>query len=402
MPNNTTTTLDAALKQYYAGGKLTHYAYTNHPLFALLPKSQKFPGKNIPLVSWYASSAGRSRTFATAQARASAEKTEDFLLTRKRDYAIAYIDMEALIASEDDAGSFLKLGTDVADGLNRTLTNNLAMSLYRNHGGARGKIGAISSGTLTLSNPGDIVNFEVGMFVRHASTDGTSGALEAEAAIEITGVDRQAGTITAAAWTGFDVGNWLFQEGDFGDAIYGLQSWIPTSVTPSENFLGVDRSVDSRLRGLYLNAGTAGYDHIEALEVLDAQIVREGGKPDLCLLNPLDLRVIRTQLGSQLEYDNAAAKDIASVSFKTLVMPSSGSGVIKLLGDPDCPQGESFLLQTNSWEFKSAGPAPRALESHGFKFITSEAEDSVQLRIGYYGNLACFAPSHNGRVTFAT
>ena len=399
MADNTVAVLDAAMKQYYKGGKLVRLAYEKHPALAAISKTKKFPGRNIPIVPWFAGTAGRSRTFATAQANASDEQVLAFLLTRTRDYAVAYIDMESLLVTAEDESAFLKTGTDVVENTNRQVSRNMSVSLYRNHGGARGKIGAISSGLLTLSNPGDIVNFEVGQKVRHGQTDGTSGALEAETAVTITKVDRQAGTIEAAAWTGFDVGNFLFAEGDFGASIRGFDAWIPATISGSDSFLGVNRSTDSRLRGLYLDGAAAGYDYVESLEHADALLAREGGSPDVVFMNPIDVRQLKTQLGQNVEYDLVGSPDMASISFKALVLPSTGGkGALKLVADADCPQGYAYMLQLDTWDLKTVGDFPRNLEGNGFKFLTAASADKVEVRVGGYGNLACYAPSYNARI----
>ncbi len=399
MADNTLTAIDDALFVAYKSGKLTRMAYKDHPFMATVGKTKRFPGKSVPIVTWFANTAGRSRTFATGQANASAEQVEQFNLTRKKDYGFAYIEMEALLVTQDDEASFLKLGTDAVEGTNRVVSRNMALSLYRNHGGARGRISAINSGVLTLTNPGDIVAFEKGMKVRHAQTDGTSGSLEAEAAVEITGVDRQAGTILASAWTGFDVGNYLFAEGDFGLSFNGIDSWIPSSVSVGENFLGADRSQDSRLRGLYLDAASNGYDYSEALMEADALLAREGASPDVVYMNPLDRRIFKSQLGSHIEYDMVGSPDMASITFNAIVMPSEGgAGQLKVLSDPDCPQGYAYMLQLDSWDLKTVGEFPRGLEGNGFKFITQLTSDKVEVRVGGYGNLACFAPSYNARI----
>lgn len=401
---NTVSALDNAMKIYYKGGKLVRLAYEKHPFMAMVGKTKRFPGRNIPIVPWYAGTAGRSRTFATAQANASAEETQVFSLVRKKDYAVAYIDMETLLVTADDDSAFLKAGTDVVENTNRAVSRNLALSLYRNSGGARGQIatGGISGTALTLANPGDIVNFEKGMVLKQAQTDGTSGALEADAAVTVTGVDRQSGILYAAAWTGFDVGNYLFAEGDFGLAFHGLQSWIPTTVASNDSFLGVNRFSDSRLRGLYLDASSLGYDYVEAFEVADAMLAREGGSPNVAFINPLDYRKMKTQLGAQIEYDFVGSPDVSSISFKALVLPSAGgAGQVKFVSDPDCPEKEAFLLEMDTWQLFSVGDFPRGLEGNGFKFITQQSADSVEVRVGGYGNLGCYAPDKNARIKFA-
>lgn len=402
MADNTTTALDNALKVYYKGGKLVRTAYEKHPFMALVSKVKSFPGRNIPIVPWYAGTGGQSRTFTVAQANATAEATALFSVVRKKDYAVAYIDMETLFVTQNDDGAFLKAGTDVVENTNRQVSRNTALSLYRNSGGARGVISSGGGGaTITLVNPGDIVNFEVGMKVVQATTDGTSGALEADAAVLITKVDRQAGTITSAGFTGFDNGNYLFREGDFGLSFNGIADWIPASVASNDSFLGVNRSTDSRLRGLYVDASAQGFDYVEALEYTDAMLAREGASPDSIFMNPLDFRKMKTQLGAQIEYGFATSPDVSSISFSALVLPSAGGkGSLKIVSDPDCPEGYAQMLSMDTWCFRSEGEFPRGLEGNGFKFLTAQAADKVEVRVGGYGNLLCYAPSENARIKF--
>jgi len=89
---------DNALKQYYRGAAVEELVYDSHPLMELLPKDEKFRGKNAPIPVYITRPQGRSATFATAQSNATASKIGEFLLTRKANYGIATISGEAVAA----------------------------------------------------------------------------------------------------------------------------------------------------------------------------------------------------------------------------------------------------------------------------------------------------------------
>lgn len=379
----------------YPSRRVKFVGYEGNPLLAVMPKDENFQGRNMPLVIWYGGNQGASRNFATAQANKTPGLYEDFLLTRVKDYALSSIELEAILASESDEGSFLRMARSEVDNTVRTAARNLAISMYRNHGGARGQIaaGGISGTTLTLANPSDVTNFEKGMKLIQSTTDGTSGAVGAAAAVTITGVNRREGKLIAAAWTGFSAADYLFRQGDFGLSTYGLSEWIPDTVPGgSDSFLGVNRSSDTRLYGQF-HDGSA-QTPIEALEDADTKIHVEGGITTHAFLNPVDLNNIRKILGSDVIYDKVKSPDMASISFGSVKMQGMG-GSYDLVPDRNCPIGRVWLLDMKTWVAASLGGQPRVLEGMGNKFIWDASADSVEIRVGYYGNIGCFAPSYN-------
>lgn len=400
MATNTVSTADAFLKTLYPERRVKFLGYEDNPFLAIVPKNESFVGRNMAIVGHYAGAAGgRSRTFATAQANASVERAEDFLLTRTQDYCVTSIGNEAILASEKDAGSFLALAKGSVESAIRAASNNLAMALYRNHGGARGRLAsasAISSGNATLSNVNDVVNFEKDMVIVQSTADGTSGSLGSGEST-ITGVNRRTGILVAANWTNFSNSDYLFQKGDFGASLHGLASWVPaTAPSASENYFGVDRSVDTRLYGIYHDGSAQTI--VEALESADAKIFREGGKADHVLMNPADLNSLRISLGDRVRYEMVRSGDEASVSFTAIWLNSMGNKGLKILPDRNCPQGTAYMLQLNTWVLASLGGAPRVLENMGCKFIWAASADAIEVRVGYYAELGCHAPVFNAQI----
>lgn len=390
------TAIDAILKQRNSAKRLKFIGYKSNPFMALCPKLETFGGNSLKIPILYGGNQGGSRTFATAQANKSPSLSKAFILTRARDYGLTSIDLEALLSSEGEEDAFISAATNEVDNTLRTVARNAAISMYRNVGGARGKIGAVTATTITLLNINDVTNFDVDMYVRHGQTDGTSGALEAESAIKITGINRSTGVLTFASTTGYDVGNFLFREGDFGVSMAGLDSWLPSATPSATAFFGVNRTSDSRLYGLTVDGSAMTIK--EAFEDADVRASREGGTPDVVLANHKDWGDLRKSLGAFVQYDVAKSPDMASISFETLVLRGS-NGPIKIVADRNCPQGVAYMLQMDTWQLASRGHVPMILEGMGNKFIWDYNADSIEVRTGYYANLGCQFPGANVRIT---
>lgn len=396
MASASVTTADAILKILYPKSAYREIAYKDHPLLAMVSKNKNFVGKSMEFPIRYGGNQGRSRAFATAITNAKAGLYTGFFLTRVKDYGITDIDTEAMLAANGSEGSFVALMKTEVDGLLRNLSNNLAMSLYRNFGGARGQIAAagVTGAVLTLSNPADIVNFEVGMNLVNSTADGTSGAV-GTADQTIVSVDRRNGKVTMTAGTNFAAADFLFVKGDFGVAVSGLDSWIPSAPPTSTLFFGVDRTADSRLYGQAIDGSALTIS--ESLEYGDTQVRREGGAVSHCFINPTDFNRLRISLGSQVVYDKVSSPDMASISFQTLKLQGQ-KGPIQVIPDPDCPQGIAWLLTLDEWEWNSLGESPRILDDDGNRVLRVDTADAVRVRAGYYGQLGCHAPNFNCRV----
>ena len=386
---------DAILKELYDPQRPQYLGYKTAPLLALLPKKNDFKGRDYEIPLHWGGNQGGSRSFARAKANKSPGRYDAFFLTRKTDYALGSISTEAILASEGNEAAFLSMATAEVDGTVRTASRNLAVSLTRNHGGARGRIGSVAGSVITLANTKDVSNFEVDMVLQRGTTDGTSGSVAAERAT-ITAVDRRLGKITLSDATNFVATNYLFRDGDFGASIHGLPDWIPsTAPTTGDNFFGLDRSVDSRLYGVYQDF--TGFTKDEALRSMDAILCDEGSEPDLVAMNPYDLRDLVTELDSNVIYDMARSIDMPSIGFKAVALQSICGTTIKIVSDRTIPYGEFYMLQTDDWLLATLGGAPRVLESMGNKFIWDSDGDSIEVRVGMWGELGCRAPGRQGR-----
>jgi hypothetical protein len=405
MPPLTIATADAALKQIYVPGYMNDVCYKDRPLLALLPKYEKFGGRNMPIVLEYGHPAGRSQVFATAQANATPSQFEDFLLTRVHDYGVAQVDGETIDAMEGDTYAWVRGLSSQIDGILNQTARNLHIMAYRNGSGYRGVVG-VGTGTavLTLTNPEDAHNFEVGM-----SIDGATGAGAPHGTPDtISAINRIAGTLTstAAVWNAAILnGDNLFVEGDYTIAaginmVSGLEAWLP-AVVPAPAFFGVVRTLDAtRLGGLRF-AGAALVIE-EALNNAANLIAAHGGTPTHCFLNYTNYQDLINALGAKATYEQIESAhtgmDGARIGFEG-VRIIGPKGPIKVIPDNACPVNLGYMLQLDTWVCASIGAAPKILNQDGNRYLRVNNADQVEVRVGYYGNIGCKAPGYNCRIT---
>ena len=402
------TSFEAALKVHYTDLRVKNLVYRNNPFLAAVPKYEFFGGKNLPIPVQYGVPQGRSATFADANANQTPGNYTDYVLTRVRNYAIASIGNETLEASVGNANAFMEAASSEIDGALRSLTQDLAGNLYRDQLGVRGNIGPTGYvvNTFTLANPANVTEFELGMQIVTAPNADGSGVLAGPQ--PITAINRDTGEITLAVAIG-GPGDFLFQLGDTSATpapagpkkAAGLGSWLPaTAPLAGDNFFSVDRSVDSsRLAGQRYD-GTAETIE-EAMIGAGSLLFREGGRPDVCFMNPLSYSELIKSLGSKVVYDVVRSSDVADVFFDS-VKVYTPSGQVNVVADPNCPTGVAYLLQMDSWKLYSLGMAPKILMTDGLRFLRTNDADSVTVRCGYYLQMGCNAPGWNARIALAT
>lgn len=398
----TLTAYDAVLKDHYTQDRVEDMVYQDNPLFALLPKMERFGGRKLPIPILYGNPQGRSRTFSNAQTRgaASSSSTEAFDLTRVKDYGVVTIDNEALEASKNDVDSFLEIHMTEIDGIINELARNHGRSVYR---GVDGSIGQVSAEptenagdfTITMKVTSDVNNIEVGqMIVIHSAKSGgsqrTSDGSDNEWVVEA--VDRDAGTFTLTGTYDSSgtiaADDYIFVEGDRGASISGLEDWLPSSAPGATAFFGVDRSVDPvRLGGMRLD-GTGGPIE-EVLTEADAKAGNHGQKLTHFFMSHTKFGELKNSLGSKVQYVDMQAN--ARVSFRG-IMVDGQKGPIRVVPDHNCPDNRIFGLNLPMWKFYSLGKAVRVLNSDGLEMLRQASDDGVECRYGFYGNLGCRAP----------
>lgn len=408
--DSTVTALTNILKTKYDQKKLYQMHYPDCAFLGRIRKDEKFGGNNARVTLRYGSPQGGSHVFATAQTNKTSSSDAGFLLTRAKDYHVSGITGEAMLAGEGDANSLLNTVKGEMEGSARNFARSISCQLYRNGGGARGRISATSAAVtttqITLSEPSDVVFFEVTMKVCASSADGTSGSLRnSGAATTIAAVDRDLGklTTTEAAWNttiaAIALSDYLFREGDFGVSAKGLLAWLPTTApTAGDSFFGVDRSLDTtRLAGVRF-AATAGASKEDTLIDCSARLGREGGKPDGVYMNNLDRADIIKNLMGKATFEMTKATD-GVVGYKALILEGD-KGPMKVYADPNCPKGTFFMLQEDTWVIKSIKGLPHFIDEDGNKLLREAAADGFEWRMRALWQVGCEAPGYNAVGSF--
>lgn len=410
----------AALKELYTDDKeyMKDLVYKENPFLALVPKNESpdgFAGKYIPVPLEYGTPQGRSHTFANAQSQQTATALASFFVYVIEDYQLVTITNLLMEQTKTNAGAFVDAAKLQMDGGFRNLTNNIAFELFGSGTATRGSSTASSSqvalvATIALSNAQQIVAFEVGMLIVASATDG--GAPSSDTVL-ITSVDRANGIIVGTASAGPLSANWAIGSGIAyltiaGDlpaagasstgsflALSGLAAWLPvTTPASNDNFWGVNRSVDpTRLAGCRYNA--QAYTIEEGMTNSLAFLNREGGKPDLCVMDFASYASLVNALGAKVQYVQVNHDEV-EVAFEGITFQSA-YGRVTVLADRSCPPQTAYLLTMNTFKLRSLGKVPHILTygMEGLEGLRVGNADALEIRIGYYGNLICSAPGWN-------
>lgn len=392
--------MNGALKELYDNQTVENLVYADNPFLAMIPKKTDFGGKYKPIPIVTGVSQGRSSVFANAQGNQSAVQIQEFLLTRKKDYSIATIDNETMLASTTDKVAFLDGAKILVDGAIRSATLSLASAMFRSGTGSIGQVTSIASGVITLADPQSVTQFEVNMTLQ---ADATDGGVPRAALGYVIAVNRRSGIITVSA-TGFGgaagtpsgwvANDFLLVQGDVNAKVSGLQGWLPNvSPVSGDNWYGVDRSVDSRLYGEQYDGSSQSIE--EALIDHQSLIAREGGKPGKAIVSYASFSALEKALGSKVQYFDA--KSPANIAFRGILLNGANT-TIEVFPDRSCPSNAGFMLQMENWTLQSLGDAPRIFEyDDGLRLLRNATSDSAELRCGYFANVACNAPGWSGQ-----
>jgi len=410
---STLTTFAALLKTRYSDKKVANLTEADRPLYAMIAKEQ-MSGDSMVVPLIRTNPQGASRVIANAQTAAAGTggniKAEKFTLTAG-DYTLSVsIGDKVIQASRDNAGAFLRNTVAETDGLFEQGADILATYLYSNGGNAIGRRSSASTNVITLTDPYDAMNFEVGQYVEAADNDGTSASAQRSGSTYVTAVDRAAGTITlnsAAAITSFADNDYLFRLGDYlgntGNTIfYGLRAYLAASTAPAALY-GMTRTTDPvRLAGAYVpTADLSGKGIEERIQLLGAYMTGRYKGPGAThgFMNPEDWQDLAIALQSRgiRPLNDSDAK----FNFESLNVVLGGK-TVKIYPDRFCPKGTFFALKLDTWTFYYMGKSllnTFGEGGDGLEMLRSTSANDYEFRIVSYPVPVTRAPGHNGRVS---
>jgi hypothetical protein len=403
------TTADKILKEAYVG-KANEVYTIDCPLFAMVQKvTAEMVGKNylrVPLI--YAPSGGISVDMATAQTNGAATSLgiTEFQMTRTKTYGIAYVDGELIAASETDAGAFVKGIKPYLDAAQINLMRNWEICGFREGYGVRGQLShtqSLSSATVTLANPSDAWNFEVGQRydVTHAVGSGASKKAYGSGAHALivlsTDVDSGTVTFTAAINDATDgcptiaVDDYLVLSG--GIAVTrnhpcGFAGFCPdTAPGAGENFFGADRSKSPRLYGSRIDA-SAGMPVVEAINKAVGKLASFGGKASHVWTSFNTIETIINNLSTKVQYVDV---EIGEVGFRgvRLITPK---GTADVFGSVGCPDNRIYVTDMSKFGLYTLKAPIHIIDDDGLTLMRAPTSDAVELRQRAMGNFGCTDP----------
>lgn len=413
----TVTTADAYLKEVYSDQRIADETAQQCPTLGRIREKKDFTGKRYVIPVTYSGNEAFAPSSQTSSITAGNMGAEDFLLTRKGFVAKVKLDFELFESAKKDRGAFVDALEHEVEGKRSRFAAGLGEMLFRNGGGAIGRIASGQTGqTVTLTDAKDAVGIRPGMILRTSTADGNSGALKA-GGVTVASVNYVAGTVTIseATWDANPSGiptvaanDYLFPcpskttAGTFGGGMAGFEAWCPaTDPTGGDSFYGVDRSVAvNELAGL---RKTASGGSVEGA-IVDAcvEAARLGRRFKQVILNPYLVGTLLKELGSKVVYQGNSDKMTIGASSIMLRVPVM-DGVIEVVSDPYCQSNIGWLVDLADWA-KLTTPS-------GFIFIQKDprsgtmcqwsADDAFEMRMAVYGNFGTYNPGNIMRLAFA-
>lgn len=396
----TVALLQDAIKTLYPQKKVEEALFAESPTFAVLDKDPNWQGMPMHIAMALSGTPG-SHTFADAQTVSGVAALEAFQITNVRDYNVIRITTEAERVSRGDAGSLMRGVKLQADAALYSQAKTLGIELFRGGSGSRGRIGSgADTTTLVLTDPLDAFNFELGdVLVSNDTDDATTVSTNTGT---VTGIDYDAGTLTAAAqWhADFDTSDYLFRLGDAGAGLSGFAAWNPASAPSATSFFGVDRTRSTRLSGVRYDYTVAGDGTMERYLVNFAtRVCRLGGDPRLAVMGPIRWANFVNELGDKVQYDKMNSKNgdgsEGSIGFEVISIMGP-KGKIKVLFDPYCPHNTVRLLDMKHWCFWTIGKMGWIDDDGKGQWLRQATADAKEARLGWYGQLVSDFPGASG------
>lgn len=420
----TQSAVSGILKELYDDQKVQWLTYKDNPLLAMIKKEEKFPGKYYPVPVVYGLTQGASATFTNAYNNQSSPSVAEFLVTRVADFSLASIDGQLLAAAQTDPGAFIDGAELMIDAAFQTAVNRLASAMFRNGAGTIGQISSLAhvsgSGpyvsTITLTNPDDAVQFEIGQaIVDVQNVDGSGSTSTLASPFVITAVNRNTGVLTGTSavdtTSDFTAAYYLAVQGDLPTTtnnnfqpsgstttnsmlkLAGLAAWLPIAGPGvSDTFFGVNRNLDTqRLAGVTFDGSALSLE--EALLQGTGRIALNGGRVDTGVCSYATYTALITSLGSKVQYID---EKIGEIGFRG-VQVNGANTVMSIFPDRNCPDGLIYCLEMDSWCLRSQNPAPHILKyMDEIEILRVPGVDSAELRVGSYCNMYTNKPGHNG------
>lgn len=406
---NITDSVEPLFKQWWSDS-YEDLTYRDHPFLGSV-KKEEGGGEVVVVPLKYGQNAGRSASFAKAQANEVDASNLKFLVYPGMDYSLGSVANTDIELASSDRGAVVRLITDRLETVTRNLGDALERDMFGSGYGTLGQIATagISGSTITLTSSQQATNFYPNQKLVLAATEAAAALRNAGATVTVSSVDDDAKTVLCTAGIVASIaaaaaGDFIFQEGDKQTAsattikITGLSGWLPsTAPTGGDSFFSRDRSVaPTKLAGWRVD-GTK----LKLTEAINRACTRigtfSGSKPDIVFLSPANMERFTNLLDSKAVYVNTAGKGI-TLGYDGIKW-MSGKGMLTVMQSPFCPDDKVYVLTSSSWTLRAPGNQIMKQANRNGKFVDAYNADSVEIRQRTLGFFTCDAPGYNATIS---
>ena len=361
MASASTTTLDAALKEYYLPPAREQLNNENMMLAQIERTSRHVEGRRAVLSLHVQRNSGvGARAEGGALPTAGSQGYAEERVGLSYNYLRIRVSGQAMKATVNDSGSFVRaLSSEMTQGVN-DLRRDINRQIFTDGNAAIAQCASVSSATVTLTTPTttQMNQLHVGMLI----DIGTVSDADAKGAgLEISSIDKSAGTVTFTSnpTSGIGTSHFFYRQGNKKDAdgsgadaadgagtleLIGLAKIVGAAGTSLHN---VDSSTyTSWSSTINSNSGTnrAATDTLFE-KVIDDIDIESGKSPNLCVTTKGVRRNYAAQLKSMKRFNDGASLTLKG-GFKALTI-DCGDVSLPLVADRDCPANLAYLLNTN-------------------------------------------------------
>lgn len=416
MPTNATAVNTPQILKQIWEEDLYNYFYEEAALIAHLGKETTWDGLYDNVTLQYGGMAGRSHTFSEAQNAKSPTKFAQMNVAVRENYALWSVDHMLITLSRNSRGALVRALANNTEAAVAKLKRSSCWGLWRNGGGAIGKISAISTNTFTFTDINDIRNVDIDDVLVLSADDGTGGAglRNSGASVIVTGLNEDTGVVTCnagivATIAAAALGDFVFHKGDYNLAFAGIPAYVTLNApgvtalgttTPANIWNMVRTDFPTRKAG-HRFAGTVATCVSDLQDAL-MKCFRRNVKITHVFVPPEIHKAIEISLGANRRYVD---DNVGSVGFKALEFTVQGGKTVKVYSDADIPKSPDgtktlvFGLNMDTWTFKTADEYPMWLTQvaggGAQKFMLHASENASEGRLGGYGNAFTNAPGQN-------
>jgi len=413
-------------KEFWPQNDIYEELLDESPLLGMLKKDTSFGEDVRHIAVGTGMPQGVGPDFSLAKGDKSPSLADVFAIRAKTYYALFSIQGRLMRQAKIDKAVIVKPYARESRNAIRQWKRDISAYLFGNGGGAIGRLTStqvLTGNTLVLADPSKVRFFQRGMRVQFSTDDGSPAAPAGvkPGFLTITAISKSGpnrGTLTFdqnlnVGVPSIAVSDFIFRHGVYANVINGLRAWIPpgdpggtdpvTGLTVPGTYLGVNRLLDTEAyAGIRIDGRSAGSitkaGRLAATALCDAT-----ASPDLWIVSTTEWNKIvdeNTEAG-KLTYNVTPAEGIGKykpgASYETFTLKGP-RGDIKVLADPDCPTGRSYMLQQDTWTLASTGPLVELIESP----MMEEFADSWESRFVGDLELYCEAPGFNATIQHAT